>query len=268
MSEFKLIIIPDPEEPEAAEVYVDGTIAGRPYRFLLDTGAATSSVVWDDYTSEFGSIEKHDSSGVFARHSDDLIIVPSIEIGPVSKHNFMLARMAAPNSQRRNLIGMDLLKDFCCHFYFDENRVSVDATKEDSYDFQELVLDNRFHPYIDVRFGTVKASAVWDTGSGITVVDTNFIKEHPAFFQQAGQSVGTDSSGSTMETPMFLMSAAVMGNQTFPPHRVAGVDFSHVNSTIEIPMDLVLGYSTLSKANWLFDFPRRKWAISKWLGPQ
>jgi len=30
--------------------------------------------------------------------------------------------------------------------------------------------------------------------------------------------------------------------------------------------DLILGYSTLSKANWLFDFPRKKWAISKLLG--
>jgi len=52
----------------------------------------------------------------------------------------------------------------------------------------------------------------------------------------------------------------------FPPHRVAGVDLSHVNSTIEVRMDMILGYGTLRKANWLFDFPRKRWAITKRLG--
>ena len=28
-------------------------------------------------------------------------------------------------------------------------------------------------------------------------------------------------------------------------------------------MDLILGYNTLSQANWLFDFPRRQWAITQ-----
>jgi hypothetical protein len=35
-----LIIEPDLDDPDCAEVLVDGTVAGRPYRFLLDTGAA------------------------------------------------------------------------------------------------------------------------------------------------------------------------------------------------------------------------------------
>jgi hypothetical protein len=68
-----------------------------------------------------------------------------------------------------------------------------------------------------------------------------------------------------METPMFIMSASIIGNHNFPPHKVAGVDLSQVNSTIDIPMDLILGYSTLSQANWLFDFPGKKWAITKLL---
>jgi gag-polyprotein putative aspartyl protease len=265
MNELTLIIKPDEEEAEAAEVFVDGTIGGNTYRFLLDTGAARSRVITDDYTSTFDSIEKSASSGVFARSSDDLITVPSIEVGPISKRNFRLVRTAEKGTARSNLIGMDLLKDFCCHFFFDENRVSVDANDESGggYTFQELFLDKKFHPYVDVQFGTLKAKAVWDTGAGITIVDMNFIKTHPAFFQEAGQSTGTDSTGSKMETPMFIMAATIIGNIVFPPQKVAGVDLSHVNSTIEVPMELILGYSTLRKANWLFDFPRKKWAISK-----
>lgn len=268
MRQFNLTIIQDEEDVEAAEVFVDGMIGGNNYRFLLDTGAARTTVRFDDYTSTFDCIEKSNSSGVFAKSSDDLIMVPSIELGPISKQNFTLARMAGTGSGRNNLIGMDLLKDFRCHFCFDENRVVVDEydAAEAGYAFQELLLDKKFHPYVDIWFGTVKGQAAWDTGAGITVVDSNFIAKYPALFQAAGQSHGTDSTGFKMETPMFIMAATRIGEHEFPPHKVAGVDLSFVNSAIEMPMDLILGYSTLSKANWLFDFPHKQWAISKRLG--
>jgi predicted aspartyl protease len=109
MSEFTLIIKPDEEDAEAAEIFIDGTIGGNTYRFLLDTGAARTRVIWDDYTSTFDCIEKSTSSGVFARSSDDLITVPSIEVGLISKKDFTLVRTAENGPDRSNLIGMDLL---------------------------------------------------------------------------------------------------------------------------------------------------------------
>lgn len=42
MNSFDVMIQPDKEDPDAAEILVDGTVSGFPYRFLLDTGAATS----------------------------------------------------------------------------------------------------------------------------------------------------------------------------------------------------------------------------------
>jgi hypothetical protein len=199
-----------------------------------------------------------------------LITVPSIEVGPISKQNFTLVRGADRGPGKGNLIGMDLLKDFRCHFLFDENRVLVDADDDfgAGYAVQDLFLDNRFHPYVDVQFGPLKARGVWDTGASITVTDMNFINKHPAFFQEAGRSTGTDSTGTSMETPMFIMAATLLGEAAFPPHKVAGVDLSHVNSTLDVPMDFILGYNTLSKANWLFDFPRRKWVITKRLAAE
>ena len=94
-----------------------------------------------------------------------------------------------------------------------------------------------------------------------------FIKKYPNLFQEIGKSIGTDSPGIKMETPMFTMTATLIGNMEFGPIKVAGVDLSHLNSTIDIPMDAVLGYNTLNKANWLFDFPNKKWAILKIMNP-
>ncbi len=267
MSGFNLIIKQDEEDVEAAEIYVDGTVGGKKYRFLLDTGAARTTVQLDEYTSTFNSIEKSNSSGAFTKTIDDLITVPYVELGPILKKSFTIARMVENSPDKRNLIGMDILKDFCCHFFFDENRVSIDPEEETESDdtFQDLFLDNRFHPYVNIQFGRLIVKAVWDTGAGITIADMRLIKKYPNFFQEIGKSIGTDSTGTKMETPMFTMASTIIGNMEFTPLKVAGVDLSHLNSTIEVPMDVILGYNTLSKANWLFDFPRKKWTILKLL---
>ncbi len=266
MGEFNLIIKPDADEAEAAEIYVDGSVGGRVYRFLLDTGAGKSSVVADEYTATFASAKQHQSSGVFAQHSEDLITVPSIQVGSISRENFTLVR-AAPipgAGERSSLIGMDLLKDFRLHFCFDDARVSVDADDlVPEADLHDLIVDDRFHPYVAVEFGEASANAVWDTGASLTVVDLNFVKKYPAYFREVGHSTGTDATGAQMETPTFLMAASQIGGQAFAPCRAAGVDLSGVNATLKLPMDLILGYNMLRFANWLFDFPRKKWAITQ-----
>jgi len=263
MNGFDLIIKPDEEDVDAAEVLVDGTIGGYHYRFLLDTGAARSSVTFDEYTSTFDCIEKRHSSGVFAASRQEVIRVPMIEVGPICKQDFPLVRMEANHPVRANLLGMDLLKDFCCHFFFDEKMVVVQDEPAFGSPFQELILDKKFHPCVTLGFGKLKARAVWDTGAGITLADMSFIEKNPAFFQEIGQSQGTDWTGAKMETPLFIMASPIIGNYEFSPHKVAGVDLSYLNSGAEIPMDLILGYTTLRQVNWLFDFPRKRWAISK-----
>jgi hypothetical protein len=47
----------------------------------------------------------------------------------------------------------------------------------------------------------------------------------------------------------------------FGRHQAAVVDLSHANSTIELPMDLILGYPTLRQADWLIDFPASRWTV-------
>jgi len=265
MNQLQMIIQHNENDIEDSEIYVDGSVGGHPYRFLLDTGAGRSAVNFDDYTSSFDSVGTNNTSGVFAESSVDLITVPAIEIGPIARENFTLTRLGSKDIGQRNLIGMDLLKSCFCHFRFDENYLSIDAREESetNYPWQNLFLDKKFHPYIDVQCGTSTARAVWDTGASITVADINFVRKHQLFFEEAGQSIGTDATGLAMETPMFLMAPTIIGERAFPSHKVAGVDLSHVNATIEVPMDLILGYSTLRHANWVFDFPGKKWAVAK-----
>ena len=70
-----------------------------------------------------------------------------------------------------------------------------------------MQLDAKAHPYVPVDFGPVQGSAVWDSGASLTVVDKGFIARHPAFFEPAGESTGTDATGTRVTTPMFTMAA-------------------------------------------------------------
>jgi len=262
MNGLDLIIKPDEEEPGAAEVLVDGTIGGRAYRFLLDTGAAITRVKCDDYISAFPSVEKRETSGAFSKSNLDLVIVPNIAIGPISRDNFTLARatLAAPN----NLIGMDLLKDHRLHFHFDTNRIDVDSEYHPEVnDIHELTLSKKSHPYIDVQFDGLKARAVWDTGAGMTVVDSQFVSNNPSLFRSISMSRGTDSAGVVRETPLIAMKSMTVGNTTFPAHKVVAIDLSLVSASTDIPVDLIMGYNIIRRANWWFDFPGKKWAVLK-----
>jgi hypothetical protein len=268
MNSFAIIVVPDAEDSEAAEVYVEVLVGTVPYRFLLDTGAARTAIPLDEYTATFPHVGQSHSSGVFAAINDDLVIAPRITLGPIVKTDLTVSRQRDPQSGRSRLIGMDMLKDVCCHFCFDDARVYVEPSGQASSGdtAQPLTYDRRFHPYIAVQFPETTASAQWDTGAGITVVDLGFIARHPALFTEAGRSQGTDAGGFTMETPMFIMAAGTIGGQTFPPHKVAGVDLAPVHASTDLPMDLILGYSTYSQAHWRMDFPAGRWAITKLLG--
>lgn len=259
---FKFTTKTDDYDLEAAEVLVECKVANKKYIFLLDTGAARTTIQHDDFTSKFTSLKKESSSSVFTSSSEDLIMVAHVELGPIFKKDLFVVRLSPKQRGARNLIGMDILKDYSLKFLFDENKVLVDPTESDeSIILHDLFLDKRNHPYIDIKIKQLTFKAVWDTGAGITVVDINFINQFPTFFQEMDKSMGTDASGTKMETPMFTMTSIQIGDHMFPSLKVAGVDLSILNSTIDVPMNLILGYNLLNKANWIFDFPRRKWAI-------
>jgi hypothetical protein len=264
---FKFIVVPDKNDPDSSDVFVDGTIGDKPYRFRLDTGAGRSSVGSDEFTTGFRVVGKKTGAGVFAKVHDDFIEVPQVRVGTLSQSPATVTRTPKDAHGRANLLGMDFLKNYALHFQYENNSVSIIASgKAVSNEPLNLFMGENGHPYVDVSWDSgVQAKGVWDTGAGITLFDAEFVKKHPELFTKAGTSIGTDSSGTTQETPVYLMKGFSLGGQQFPPTRVVVIDLSVPNSTIKTPMDFILGYNVQKRANWAFDFPRKKWAITKML---
>lgn len=259
MPGFDLILKFDEDDADSAEICVEGMVGQRPYTFLLDTGAAVTNLVWDGYTGQLPRTGDHQSSGVLGDIENDLITIHELKVGSLHKTAHTAARLSQDHPHSRSLIGMDLLRDYCCHFLFSQNRVVFAPAPADG--LNDLFLDDRFHPYVSVTCDGETVPTVWDTGASLTCVDVGFIARHPDAFEPAGQSGGTDASGNSVETPLYWMRGLACGGHAFPAHKVVGLDLSFVNSRIDHPMTMVLGYSTLYRADWFFDFPGRRWGI-------
>ena len=254
-----LIIEPDAGDPDFAAVMVDATVAGRPYRLLLDTGAARTALSADDYTSALRPVGEYASSAAFGSPATEPVVtVIDVVMGPLKIAELNVIRNARGAGE---VLGMDVIGRTCCHFRLEAGVLGLEAPAGVRARC-ELELGRRGHIYLDVHWPGATGRACWDTGAGATVVDHAFWLAHPDLFEQVGLSAGTDASGDRTETPLLLMAGPVIGGRSFASHKAVAVDLSGVNSAADQPMDLILGYPTIRQADWLFDFPARRWSLT------
>jgi hypothetical protein len=257
MGRVPLIIEPDPDDPGCASVMVDGTAAGRPYRFMLDTGAVRTQLETDEYTATLSLVASESSGGALSSPlSQPVVTVTDLAVGPLRAATLEVIRV----DRRPNLLGMDVLRHYCCHLRLEACALDVETSPSQLAD-RDLLMSKRGHVYVDLRWPGVAANALLDTGAGATLVNRDFWLAHPELFGHAGTSVGTDVSGAQVRTPVLLMAEMVIGGRAFGRHNAVAVDLSGPNSTAEIPMDFIIGYPTLRQASWLLDFPAKRWAI-------
>src|SRR4051812_3997256 len=100
MQGFELIIEVDKEEPEAAEVFVDGHVDGAGFRFLLDTGSSKTILKYNDASAQYTSLGPHSLMGLFGKIDCDLIRTRNFSLGSIQKTNFEIARMSKEGPPR------------------------------------------------------------------------------------------------------------------------------------------------------------------------
>jgi len=260
VNQVPLIIEPDEDEPDFASVRVDATIAGRPYLMTLDTGAGQTVLDADDYTRGLTPLGEDSSTGVFGVP----VVYPVVTITDLAVGPVRLATLDVSLSEHvaGGLLGMDVLGRHRCHFRLDDAILDVDPPPGTELD-NELLIDRRGHVLIEVHWPGASARAVWDTGSTPTLVNRDFWLAHPELFEQIGLIEGTDAGGERAQTPLLRMAESIIGQRAFGPHKAVAVDLSPAISTAEYPPDLILGYPTLRQADWLFDFPARRWTLTE-----
>jgi hypothetical protein len=252
VGQLPLIIEPDEDEPDFASVMVDATIAGRPYRLMLDTGAGQTDLDADDYTRGLTPVGEDSSAGVFGVP----VVYPVVTITDLAVGSLRVAALNVRLCERAagGLLGMDVLGRYRCHFRLGARMLNVEPSPGAELE-NELLMDRRGHAYIEVHWPGASGRALWDTGSGPTIVNRDFWLGHPGLFEQIGMLEGTDAGGERAETPLLLMAESVIGQRAFGRHKAVAVDLSPVNSSADYPMDLILGYPTLRQGRLAIRFP-------------
>ncbi|WP_436532640.1 aspartyl protease family protein [Actinoplanes sp. HUAS TT8] len=256
MDGVPLVVETDPVYPDCATVLVDGTIAGRPYRFVLDTGAARTHLTADDELARLAQRGSQQSSALVGTRHENLLLLPELTIGPRTWTDLEISSVEADHPGQRNLLGMDAIGASAGRF--DLARGSWQPVPTGTLPTRwPLARGSRGHSYVDVAWPGVTARALWDTGADITVVDSGFYARNPELFRFAGNSTGTDGTGAVLEGPTYWLDEVRIGDRTFAPHRAFVADLPQDVGH----MDLVLGYPAIRQAVWVFDFPARRWAI-------
>lgn len=161
------------------------------------------------------------------------------------------------DTEGRDLLGQDVLTKFCCEYRFGDQELRPGCPPVGA-EGHRIQLGEAGHVYLELEWSPdgPAASAVFDTGASVTVVDTAFARTHPELLTSPGASRGTDSSGATFETPMVRMAGPRLLGRDFAATWAALVDLEPVNRTIQRRMDLIIGWPILRRANWTIDHAR------------
>jgi hypothetical protein len=110
-----------------------------------------------------------------------------------------------------------------------------------------------------MRWPTATATALWDTGAGITLIDRRFADAHAGLFEHVGSATATDIWGSQGDLRLAQVSGYEIDGTEFAGHIVAVADLPEGPGSI----DAVIGFPTIDQARWTVDLSSRSWCIDR-----
>lgn len=259
MLKIALDIVPDPDDDQCAMVQAIGFVNGLETRFMVDSGAARTQVVNSPGLHLGKAVATHSSNGVFGASTRAVHLIDHLAVGDLSWQQIEVV-VEEPGEHIMPLLGMDLLGQHALTFDFARAELRLDEHANADAAFPIWRGSGR-HIYVEALLGETVANCVWDSGAGMTLVDETFWLANQEDFFELGTSEGIDATGATQNTGLYELRGLQLGARDFAPHHVAVVDLSHVNGTLERPMNFILGYPTLRQATWHFDLANLRWSF-------
>lgn len=200
MKKIDLIVEFDDETKETGIVSINALLDNVSHDFVLDTGCKRSQLVLSEFTQNLKKVGEEESSGAFGTALYDLVSTKELNMGELVLSDFIFSR-ATIKEIEKNLLGMDFLRSHSIYLSLHEKKIFFDHKAPSHLQMEVIYPDDvGKQPFIDVQCGEDNLRALWDTGAGITLVDSVYIKKMPDKFKLVGKDEGTDSTGSKMTT--------------------------------------------------------------------
>lgn len=259
MARVPITIVPDPNDARALQCWVDADAAGIRLRLLLDVGSHLSSVpsVGDFATADLHSTRTgRGTSGEGA--TNRVIQIPRLRVGDLTTED-VLVELQPEGWPHPPLLGTHVFEPYACAFRFSQGRIDVGT--EGPTD--ETIWGDGSTPAVEPRWDDTSATAIWDTGAGITIVDQTWAQQHRNVVTILDvEDHGTDSTGQAVRGWHGSLASFTIDGVRFPGDQPCGiVDLSPFNANMSQPITMFLGLPQIRQADWLLDFPRRRIAI-------
>lgn len=264
-----LVVIPDDETDGAAAASIEAVVNGQRRLFLLDTGAASSRTGAAPLPSPCASRSPstHTSGrGALGPASSraGTVGVATMTIGtqgePVQIDDLAMERADPALPGPPDILGLDALGRFRIDVRYRSGELVInDPTPQPRP--EPLVLSSHRHPHVEVSWRGVRATALIDTGAGVSVVDTAFAAAHPDLVAVTGSEKGTDAYGTTLETPIGRLDAVSIAGRTFRPSLAAIAPIRGIQPAGDPDFELILGHPLLAQVDWSLDFLQHTWSF-------
>ncbi len=235
---------------------------GQAITCLVDTGSAISILSeagpWNEYPS-IGKIRFTSASGGI--READKIRIAEVRTGRTVWRNVELGRLnRTPGVQ--NTLGIDVLAraPFSLHF---QQRVALELEAAMPAEVsQRLEVSSHGVFTVAAVFGQEPVRALFDTGSSLSAIDTEFAARHPGDFPESRHVLaGTDGVGEAVTVRMHRARRVRVGSRQIRNLPVVATSLKTLREGVHPDVQAVIGLNLMRKADWFFDLPNRRWGM-------
>jgi hypothetical protein len=260
MTEVRVDVVVDDDDPRLASPFVRCEVDGRTERLLLDSGARRSRIVEEPTADATDAGAGSEGTGAFGTSLEERRREVGVRFGGRDLGRIELAVTPPGRGERGGLVGQDVLSRFRCEYRLWQGLLRLDPSPPT--DAKPIHIDAGGHLHLELTWvDGARADGVFDTGASVTVVDSGWARDHPTLFHWEGTAEGTDASGATLSTRMATMAGPTILDHRFADAVVAEVDLSAANEELDRRMDLIVGWPLIRQATWVFDHVERTGAV-------
>lgn len=247
---------------DSGQLFVDCEFDSIKDLCQVDTGANFTSIAnkpeYDNYKS-IGKFRFKSASGI--PKEVNKVTINEIAFGDLKLSSVNVARLGN-DPQFNSVAGLDLLLTTPFSFNFSSSpELNFELSSKLSLK-GKLITSGKDGLTMPISIASNPIVAFFDTGAGLSCVDTEYISKYPELFSFVMDIPnGVDATGNTVFMKLYKIKHITIGTHEFYEENVLAFNFEPIREKMSKDVSFIIGFNLITKANWYFDIKNALWDI-------